>query len=107
MVKLGPNEPSPHLKEWVSGSFLKNMNLLSWIFFGIAISLITTVLGRNKDLTEFLGNLLLGVLGSVLGGILAVIILGNRNSPYNLAAAGLALASAVLILSLSRLVKQS
>lgn len=82
------------------------MNLLSWIFFGVVVAILSTMLSKNEGTTGVLSNLLLGILGSILGGILATIILGNQTGPYNIIPAVLALLSALFLLSISKSAKQ-
>jgi len=80
------------------------MGILAWIVIGIAAGwLAEQIMGRSHGL---LTNLIVGILGAVIGGFLASSLLGIAVGGFNLTTFLVATGGAVLLLFLLGLVKR-
>ena len=53
------------------------MQIISWIIFGLIVGAIAKLLYPGNEKTGCLGTIALGILGSVVGGIIAKLIWGG------------------------------
>ena len=58
------------------------LTILGWILFGLIVGFIARALVPGKDNIGFLATIALGVLGSIVGGVLALGALWLFNSVY-------------------------
>lgn len=84
-------------------------NILGWILFGLVVGAIARFLVPGRDPMGWLGTILLGVAGSLLGGFLAMLIFGHADELAETSAMGFepagfigALIGGVLVLLLIR-----
>lgn len=75
------------------------MGILAWIIFGALAGWIASLILKTNEQQGALGNIVVGILGALLGGFLAGILF---NSPgvtgFNLSSFVIAIAGAVLLL---------
>lgn len=50
------------------------MNLVSWIVFGLLIGVIAHLFDKSPSISNFLGAVILGILGAILGGFIASLV---------------------------------
>jgi uncharacterized membrane protein YeaQ/YmgE (transglycosylase-associated protein family) len=87
------------------------LNLLLWCLFGLVAGLVAQLImpgknpGQSYSLWGFIITTLLGIVGAVVGGYVSNVLFGWDVSGFNLASFGIAVAGAVLLLILYRLVR--
>lgn len=59
------------------------INLLSWIVFGLFAGFIARVLTPGRDPVGFFGTMLVGVVGSFVGGFLARMLMGGGGEGFS------------------------
>ncbi len=59
------------------------MSLLAWVFFGLIAGSIANLLDPEPSKGGILGSIILGVLGAVVGGYLANLLLGITITGFN------------------------
>ena len=80
------------------------MGILAWIIVGIVAGwLAEQIMGRNHGL---LTNLVVGVVGAVIGGFLAATLLGVESGGFNLVTLIVATVGAVILLFILGLFKR-
>jgi uncharacterized membrane protein YeaQ/YmgE (transglycosylase-associated protein family) len=75
------------------------MDILGWIFFGLIVGAIAKLLYPGNDRMGCLSTIALGILGSVVGGIIAKLI-WNPRSPVEPASWGLSIVGALIVLAI-------
>ena len=81
------------------------MNILSWMIFGMIIGAIATILDKKQQEGGALGAVLLGVVGAILGGLLANLLFGTPLGGFNPIALLTAIGGAIVVLFAGRLIK--
>ncbi len=83
------------------------MNILSWIVFGLIVGVIAHYLDPRRNQGGLLGTTLLGILGALLGGFLGDLIFGVGVTGFNLSSFIVAVIGALVLLFISRAVRQA
>lgn len=60
-------------------------NVVSWLIFGLVIGAIARLLVPGKQNMTWLGTCLLGIAGSLVGGIVSWLIFGSSEDTVNAA----------------------
>ena len=81
--------------------------LLSWIIFGLIIGALARLVLSGSDPMSLLSTILLGVVGSILGGFLGNLILGSGQGGFQPAGFFFSLIGAILTLLVVRKVRRS
>jgi uncharacterized membrane protein YeaQ/YmgE (transglycosylase-associated protein family) len=79
------------------------MNILSWIIFGALAGAITNIIDPHPARGGAIGAIVLGILGALLGGLLANLFFGVTVTGFNLTSFIIAVLGSLLILSVQRL----
>ena len=80
------------------------MNVLTWILFGLVAGSIAKFIMPGKDPGGCLLTIIIGIVGSLIGGFLGSRVLGlGPVTGFNLESLGLAILGAVLLLLVFRL----
>ncbi len=78
------------------------MGLISWIIFGALAGWIASMLVGNNDRQGCLTNIIVGVLGAFLGGLLLELVTDRAISfGWNLRSFGVAVLGAVILLAIT------
>ena len=80
------------------------MSWLAWIIFGLIAGAIAKALHPGADPGGWLVTILVGIVGSVLGGWIGSMLLGVDVTGFNISSMLVAIAGAVLLLFLYRMV---
>lgn len=80
------------------------MSWLAWIIFGLIAGAIAKALHPGADPGGWLVTILIGIVGSVLGGWIGSMLLGVDVTGFNISSMLVAIAGAVLLLFLYRMV---
>lgn len=78
------------------------MSLLIWLVFGLIVGAIGKLLVPGRDPGGFLMTIVLGVVGSFIGGLISYLLLGAR-SPYAPSGWIMSILGAVVVLLLYRM----
>ncbi|MBI2599339.1 GlsB/YeaQ/YmgE family stress response membrane protein [Candidatus Daviesbacteria bacterium] len=78
------------------------MNLLSWIIFGLIVGVVANIIDPHPAREGWLGTIILGILGAVLGGFLGNIIFGVGVTGFNFSSFAVAVLGALLLLFIGR-----
>lgn len=79
------------------------MNIISWIVFGLIVGIIANWIDPRPARGGVLGAIVLGILGALLGGWLGSVIFGVGISGFNLSSFLIAVAGALILLIVGRL----
>ena len=74
------------------------MNILSWILFGLIVGVVANAIDPSPNKRGATGSILLGVIGALVGGLLANLIFGITISGFNITTFLVAIAGSLLLL---------
>lgn len=83
------------------------MNLLSWFFFGLIVGVITHLIDSEDAQGGFGGTILLGILGAMIGGLIANVVFGMNIKGFDITSFSIAVLGALLLLWVQRAVKRT
>lgn len=78
------------------------MNVVTWIVIGIIISIVVTLLYPKARKPSGIGELLLGIMGAVLGGMVANLLFGASITNFNFSSLALAILGSLVLLFAGR-----
>lgn len=78
------------------------MNLLSWILFGLITGIIANIIDPHPARDGWLGTIILGVLGAILGGFLGNIVFGVGVTGFNVSSFTVAVLGTLLLVFIGR-----
>lgn len=82
-------------------------NLLSWLIFGLVVGVIAHLVDPADNRGSFLGTIILGILGALVGGLIANLVLGAQGiSSFNLSSFLVAVLGSLLLLFVQRAVRR-
>lgn len=79
------------------------MDILTWLVFGLVVGVIANLVDPRPAQGGALGAIILGVVGAVVGGFLGNMIFGVNITGFNLQSFLVAIAGALLVLLVSRM----
>jgi uncharacterized membrane protein YeaQ/YmgE (transglycosylase-associated protein family) len=80
------------------------VNILLWALFGLIAGAVAQFIMPGRSTTGFLMTILLGIAGALIGGYLSSILFGWEITDFNFQSFVVAVAGALLLLMLYRLV---
>lgn len=81
------------------------MGILSWIVFGAIAGWLASLIAKTDAEQGFVGNIIIGVLGAVLGGWLAGLLFDSAGvTGFNISSFVIAVVGAVILLALKKAV---
>nr|NIP30013.1 GlsB/YeaQ/YmgE family stress response membrane protein [Candidatus Dadabacteria bacterium]NIQ14211.1 GlsB/YeaQ/YmgE family stress response membrane protein [Candidatus Dadabacteria bacterium] len=81
------------------------MGILSWAIFGLIAGWLAKVIMPGKDPGGFFVTILIGVVGGIFGGYIGTLLGIGTVTGFNLMSFVLAIAGAIVLLALYRVVK--
>ena len=75
--------------------------------FGVIVSVIAHLLDPSNGRGGFLGTLMLGVLGALVGGLISSVVLGGGLGGFNIISFAIAVGGSLFLLFVQRVVKRS
>ncbi len=81
-------------------------NLLSWLLFGLVIGVVASVIEDSRERGGNLGTIMLGVLGALMGGLTANVVLGTNISVFNFDTFSIAVIGSLFIIFVQRSIKR-
>lgn len=82
------------------------MSVISWIIFGLIAGTIANVIDPRPSSGGIVGAILLGIIGALVGGYLANVLLGVDVTGFNLTSFIVAIAGSLLLLFVGRALRQ-
>ncbi len=82
------------------------MGILSWAIFGLIAGWLAKVIMPGKDPGGFFVTILIGVVGGIFGGYIGTLLGIGTVTGFNLMSFVLAIAGAIVLLALYRVVKK-
>ena len=82
------------------------MNIAVWIIFGMILGVIINFLDPRPTTNSFLGAMILGVLGSVLGGFVANLVFNLNIGAFNFTSLVVAIVGSLFLLFASRAIRE-
>ncbi len=81
--------------------------LLTWLLFGLIVGFIANLIDPHKEEGGFLGYVILGILGSIVGGYLAQVlgIRGGTDNDFSFSSIITAVIGSLLVLFVYRMIK--
>lgn len=80
------------------------MSIIYWLVFGLIVGAIANFISPGFR-GGIIGSIVLGVIGAVVGGYLGEMFLNVGVSGFNIASFAVAIAGALIVLFVSRLIK--
>ena len=74
------------------------MNIISWILFGLIVGIVANAIDPSPNKSGVTVSILLGVVGALVGGLLANLIFGISVSGFNVTTFLVAIAGSLLLL---------
>ncbi len=75
------------------------MNIIAWIIFGALAGWIASMIVRTNDQQGALANILIGIVGAVIGGFIVQTLGGNGVSGFNVSSLIIAVFGSVILLA--------
>jgi uncharacterized membrane protein YeaQ/YmgE (transglycosylase-associated protein family) len=82
------------------------MDVITWILFGLIVGIVANAIDPQPQSGGLLGALLLGVTGSLLGGFIANMALGETANGISLTSFAVAIAGSLALLVLGRALRR-
>ncbi len=79
------------------------MGLIMWIIFGALVGWIASIVMRTDEQQGAVGNIVIGIIGAMVGGLLSRLLGGSGITGFNLSSLLIAIIGAVVLLFLARL----
>lgn len=74
------------------------MNVISWLLFGLIVGIVANAIDPAENHGGLLGAIVLGVIGSLIGGFLANLIFGIGVSGFDITSFIVAVAGSLVLL---------
>ncbi len=78
------------------------MNVIFWIIFGLVVGVIANVIVPYPQEGGWLGTMVLGILGAILGGFLGNMVFGIGISGFNFPSLAVAVLGSLFLLFIGR-----
>jgi uncharacterized membrane protein YeaQ/YmgE (transglycosylase-associated protein family) len=85
---------------------VKEMNILSWILFGLIVGITANAIDPTPNRGGILGSILLGIVGALVGGFLANLIFGVTIAGFSMTAFLVAIAGSLVLLFFGKAVRR-
>lgn len=82
------------------------MGIVSWIVFGLIAGALAKLVMPGKDGGGFIVTTLLGIVGSIVGGVIGTQLGWGSITGFNLRSFGLAVGGGLVVLAIHRLLKR-
>jgi uncharacterized membrane protein YeaQ/YmgE (transglycosylase-associated protein family) len=83
------------------------MNIVTWLIFGLITGVTAHLLDSSEARGGLLGTVLLGILGAMVGGLLANLIFGANLTGFSLVSFVVAILGSLLLLFVQRAVRRT
>ncbi len=78
-------------------------NIISWIIFGALAGWLASIIMRTDEEQGAMGNIVVGILGAIIGGGIARALIGTSVTGFNLPSLIIAILGAMLLIFLLQL----
>lgn len=78
------------------------MNLIFWIIFGLLVGIVANLIDPYLEEGGWLGTIILGILGAILGGFLGNLVFGIGISGFNFPSLAVAVLGSLFLLFIGR-----
>lgn len=78
------------------------LTIILWILFGALAGWIASIIMRTNAEQGAVGNIVVGIAGAIIGGVLVKALTGNDVSGFNLTSLIVAIIGAVILLAIVR-----
>ena len=82
------------------------MNILSWILFGLIVGVVANTIDSSPNKSGVVGSVFLGVVGALVGGLLANVIFGIEITGFSITTFLVAIAGSLLLLFFGKAVRK-
>lgn len=83
------------------------MNVIGWIIFGLIAGVVANAIDPQPSSGGAIGAIVLGIVGAMVGGFLANLILGLDITGFNLTSFIIAIAGSLLLLFIGRALRRA
>ena len=81
------------------------MNFIWWLIIGLIAGALARLIMPGRDAMGIIATIILGIVGSLLGGLVSMAIWGNRTAGFQPAGLLLSILGAIIVLWIYRMVK--
>lgn len=78
------------------------MNIIAWIIFGALVGWIASLIMKTDEHQGAIGNIVVGIIGAFLGGLITDLVGGPNITGFNLSSLVVAILGSVVLLFLIR-----
>lgn len=83
------------------------MNIFSWFIFGTIVGIVANAVDPAPNKGGILGSILLGVVGALVGGFIANLLLGINVTGFNVTSFLVAIAGSLLLLFVGKAMRRA
>lgn len=83
------------------------LEIITWIIFGALAGWIASIIMKTNAEQGAMGNIIVGILGAMIGGFLVRMLTGNEVGGFNLGSLVVAILGAVLLLAIVKAFRRS
>ncbi|HSX09176.1 MAG TPA: GlsB/YeaQ/YmgE family stress response membrane protein [Candidatus Saccharimonadales bacterium] len=83
------------------------MNILTWILFGLLVGTIANAIDTTPNNGGFIGSVLLGIVGALVGGFIANLLFGISITGFDTTAFIVAIAGSLLLLFFGKAIRRA
>lgn len=80
------------------------MGLVTWLIFGALAGWVASLLFGNNDRQGWIGNIVIGIVGAIIGGFIGNLIFDHGVSGFNISSFAIAVVGALILLFGMRMV---
>ena len=85
----------------------EGMNIVSWLLFGLIVGIVANAIDPKPEHGGIFGAILLGVVGSLVGGVLADLFFGIGISGFDFTSFIIAVAVSLVLLFIGRALRRA
>jgi uncharacterized membrane protein YeaQ/YmgE (transglycosylase-associated protein family) len=95
------------IRRVLGGESHQYMNVFSWIIFGTIVGIVANAIDPTPNRNGVFGSIMLGIVGALVGGFLANLMLGITVTGFNVTSFLVAIAGSLLLLFIGKAMRRA